>query len=186
MKLQSERQSVLAAIKQPLHTAAWFYLAGCIAAIPYAGAGRHFRLPHALTGLVLIECAIVALNRSRCPLTDLAGRSTDAHRQLRHRSAALVGPASQDDLWDALRRWGVTCARAVAFVLEVRRIVKPQSAIETTAETAPIANSELPENMELSYLPSIPPFGTRHPARYGSSLVRKACHTAPVNSDGAS
>jgi hypothetical protein len=30
-----------------------------------------------LTGLVLVECAVLAMNRGRCPLTDLAGRYTE-------------------------------------------------------------------------------------------------------------
>ena len=77
MKPQSERIAVLAWIKL-LHTAAWLFFAGCIVAIPFAGAMHQFRWAAVLTGLVLIECAILAMNRGRCPLTDLAGRYTQA------------------------------------------------------------------------------------------------------------
>lgn len=45
-------------------------------AIPLAGIRRQFPLAAALTGLVLIECAILAVSRERCPFTDLAGRYT--------------------------------------------------------------------------------------------------------------
>jgi hypothetical protein len=73
---QSERNPVLVWIKL-LHTAIWLFFAGCIVAIPLAGARRQFLWAAALTGLVLIECAVLAVNRSRCPLTDLAARYTE-------------------------------------------------------------------------------------------------------------
>src|SRR5579872_5158044 len=76
VKPQSDRIAVLIGIKL-LHTAIWLFFAGCIVAIPFAGAQRHFRWAALLTGLVLVECAVLALNRGRCPLTDLAGRYTD-------------------------------------------------------------------------------------------------------------
>jgi len=75
VKPQSERVSALVCIKL-LHTAIWFFFAGCIVAIPFAGARRQFRWAAVLSGLVLVECAVLALNRGRCPLTDLAGRYT--------------------------------------------------------------------------------------------------------------
>ena len=46
-------------------------------AIPFAGALRQFRIAAILTGLLLVECAVLAMNRGRCPLTDLAGRYTE-------------------------------------------------------------------------------------------------------------
>ena len=76
MKPQSERIPVLVGIKL-LHTAIWLFFAGCIVAIPFAGARRQFRWAAVLTGLVLVECAVLAMNRGRCPLTDLAGRYTE-------------------------------------------------------------------------------------------------------------
>jgi hypothetical protein len=60
-----------------LHTAVWLFFAECIAAILWAGAYRRFSTAAALSGVVLIECAVLALNRGRCPLTDLARRYTE-------------------------------------------------------------------------------------------------------------
>ena len=71
------RKLFLAGIKL-LHTAIWLFFAGCIVAIPFAGAQRQFLWAAVLTGLVLIECVVLAVNRGRCPLTDLAGRYTEA------------------------------------------------------------------------------------------------------------
>ena len=59
-----------------LHTAVWIFFVGCIVAIPIVGAMGQFRVAAALTGFVLMECAVLALNRGRCPLTDLAARYT--------------------------------------------------------------------------------------------------------------
>jgi hypothetical protein len=75
VKTQSERIPVLAGIKL-FHTAIWLFFAGCIVAIPFAGA----RFAAVLTGLVLVECMVLAMNRGRCPLTDLAGRHTEDRR----------------------------------------------------------------------------------------------------------
>lgn len=63
-----------------LHTAVWVFFVGCILAIPAAGAKGEFRLAATFSGAVLIECAILACNRGRCPLTDLASRYTDERR----------------------------------------------------------------------------------------------------------
>jgi hypothetical protein len=73
---QSQRIPSLTGIKV-LHTAVWLFFAGCIVAIPIVGAQHRFRLAAVLTGLVLVECVILALNRGRCPLTDIAGRYTE-------------------------------------------------------------------------------------------------------------
>jgi hypothetical protein len=78
VKAHSEQISVLSRIKL-VHTAIWLFFAVCIVAIPFAGAWRQFRLAALLTGLVLVECAVLASNRGRCPLTDMAGRYTE-HR----------------------------------------------------------------------------------------------------------
>ncbi len=77
MKPQSKRFPILVGIKL-LHTAIWLFFTGCIVAIPFAGAWRQFRWAAVLTGLVLVECAVLAVNRGRCPLTDLASRYTEA------------------------------------------------------------------------------------------------------------
>lgn len=41
----------------------WAFFGGCSVAI--------------LTGLVLVECLVLVVNRGRCPLTDLADRYTE-------------------------------------------------------------------------------------------------------------
>lgn len=75
MNAQSERIPVLVGIKL-LHTVVWLFFASCIVAIPFAGATRRFAWATVLSGLVLVECAVLAVNRGRCPLTDLASRYT--------------------------------------------------------------------------------------------------------------
>ena len=75
MKARSERLT-LQGIKL-LHTVAWLFFAGCIVGIPIAGARRQFLWAAVLTGLVLVECAVLAVNRCRCPLTRLASRYTE-------------------------------------------------------------------------------------------------------------
>jgi len=72
---EAQRTRALVAIKL-LQTLIWAFFAGCIVAIPIVSLlGRH-RWAAILTGIVLIECAVLAVNRARCPLTDLASRYT--------------------------------------------------------------------------------------------------------------
>ena len=63
-----------------VHTAAWAFFAGCVLAIPFAGVMRNFRGAAILSGFVLLECAILATNDGRCPLTNLASRYTEDRR----------------------------------------------------------------------------------------------------------
>ena len=67
---------MLTAIKLS-HTAIWAFLAGCIQALPIARFMRRFDWAAILTSLTLVECGVLALNRGRCPLTDLAARFTN-------------------------------------------------------------------------------------------------------------
>ena len=60
-----------------LHTLIWAFLAGSIVALPVVGVLRRFRWAAILTCLVLLECAVLAVNGGRCPLTDLAARFTN-------------------------------------------------------------------------------------------------------------
>jgi hypothetical protein len=55
----------------------WFLFAACIVAIPVAGMRGEMRWAAILSGLVWVECAVLAANRGRCPLTDVAGRHTE-------------------------------------------------------------------------------------------------------------
>jgi hypothetical protein len=62
------------------HTAVWALFAGAVLAIPVAAWLRNWPLTAILIGLVLVECLVLAVNRMRCPLTDLACRYTDDRR----------------------------------------------------------------------------------------------------------
>jgi hypothetical protein len=79
VKLLSDPTAILVGIKL-LHTSIWFLFASCIVALPVVGMRRQFGWAAFLAGLVLIECAVLALNRFRCPLTDLAARYTEDRR----------------------------------------------------------------------------------------------------------
>ncbi len=63
-----------------LHTTVWVFFVGAILAIPvFAWQGRF--MPALLSaGIVLVEVIILAANRMRCPLTDVAARYTDDRR----------------------------------------------------------------------------------------------------------
>jgi hypothetical protein len=63
-----------------LHTIIWAFFVGAILAIPlFAWQGR-FTLAFLFAGIVMVEVAILAANRMRCPLTDVAARYTDDRR----------------------------------------------------------------------------------------------------------
>jgi hypothetical protein len=66
---------VLTAIKL-LHTVIWALFAASILVLPVAGVLRRFRLTAILSVIVLLECAVLAANGGRCPLSDLAARYT--------------------------------------------------------------------------------------------------------------
>ncbi len=66
----------LVAIKL-LHTAVWAVLAGCILALPITGQLHRSDWAIILTVIIFVECAVLALNKGRCPLTNLAARLTD-------------------------------------------------------------------------------------------------------------
>jgi hypothetical protein len=67
---------MLTAIKL-LHTLIWAFLTASIMALPVLGVLRRFRWAAILTGIVLLECGVLAVNGARCPLSDLAARFTD-------------------------------------------------------------------------------------------------------------
>ena len=66
---------MLTAIKL-LHTVIWVFLAGCILALPILAVLRRFRWAAIITVVVLLECGVLAVNRGRCALTDLAAQYT--------------------------------------------------------------------------------------------------------------
>jgi len=60
-----------------LHTAVWALFAGCIVAVPIVTWRGDLRTAAILIALVTVEVVVLALNRLRCPLTDVAARFTD-------------------------------------------------------------------------------------------------------------
>lgn len=60
-----------------LHSAVWLLMVSCILLIPWAAVRGRFQLSAMLAGLVMMECAVLALNRGKCPLTSLAAHYTD-------------------------------------------------------------------------------------------------------------
>ncbi len=59
------------------HTAVWAVFAGAILAIPVFAYHGRLGMAAALIALVLLEVVVLACNRMRCPLTDVAARYTD-------------------------------------------------------------------------------------------------------------
>lgn len=60
-----------------VHTLVWAFFVACILGIFVAAHAGRLGLAVILIGVVLLEVAVLALNRMRCPLTDVAGRYTD-------------------------------------------------------------------------------------------------------------
>lgn len=63
-----------------IHTVVWAVMAGAILAIPVLAWAGFWLTAAALIALVLVECLVLAFNRMRCPLTDVAARYTDDRR----------------------------------------------------------------------------------------------------------
>ena len=66
----------LTAIKL-LHTIVWALLAGAILALPVTAILAQFQWALLLTVIIVGECAVLAINRGRCPLTDWAAGYTN-------------------------------------------------------------------------------------------------------------
>jgi len=60
-----------------VHTVAWAFFVVCIVGLPVAALLGRFQLAATLAGIVLLEVAVLAVNRMRCPLTDVAARYTE-------------------------------------------------------------------------------------------------------------
>jgi hypothetical protein len=60
-----------------LHSAVWAVLAGCILALPITALLHRFHWAIILTVIIVVECGVIALNKGRCPLTNLAARFTE-------------------------------------------------------------------------------------------------------------
>ena len=76
----ADRDRVLLRLVKALHTLVWAFFVGCIAAIPVLSwLGRH-EAAALIIGVVLVEVAVLAVNRGACPLTAVAARYTDDRR----------------------------------------------------------------------------------------------------------
>ncbi len=73
MRSRISPKAALIAVKV-VHTVVWVFFVACIVAVPVTAALHRFDLTAAFTGLVLLECMVLAVNRCRCPLTDVAVR----------------------------------------------------------------------------------------------------------------
>lgn len=60
-----------------LHTVVWLFFVVCIVGIPLFAWLGNFRASFTQIGVVLVEVFVLAINRMRCPLTDVAARYTD-------------------------------------------------------------------------------------------------------------
>ena len=60
-----------------VHTVVWAFLASCILLIPVLAVAGRLRFALVLTAIVVCEVAVLAVNRMRCPLTDVAAMYTD-------------------------------------------------------------------------------------------------------------
>lgn len=70
-------KSKLIAVKL-IHTVVWAIFATSIVAIPVCAFKGRLSLAWGLIGFVFIEVIVLAANRMRCPLTDVAGKYTTA------------------------------------------------------------------------------------------------------------
>jgi len=73
----ARRIRILTAIKLA-HTAIWVLLGSCVLAVPVAAAVAWFRGAVVLSAIVVCECALLAANGGRCPLTNIAARFTES------------------------------------------------------------------------------------------------------------
>jgi hypothetical protein len=73
MKTEGHPGAALIAVKV-VHTFVWIFFVVCTLAIPVTAGLHRFKWSAVFTGLVLVECLVLAVNRCRCPLTDLAVR----------------------------------------------------------------------------------------------------------------
>jgi hypothetical protein len=60
-----------------LHSGIWAVMASSILLLPVTAILRRFDWAVGITGLVLVECVVLAVNKGRCPLADCAARYTE-------------------------------------------------------------------------------------------------------------
>ena len=86
-------------------------MAGSILALPVAAFTGNFRWALLLTAFVVCECAVLAANRGRCPLTDWAARFTgDRAANFDIYLPEWVAREQQGDIWHPLCGERIDCA----------------------------------------------------------------------------
>ncbi len=97
-----------------VHTIAWAFFVACIVATPYFAWTGRFDVAFLLNGVVFVESLIIALNKWRCPLTDVAERYTsDRHANfdiylplwLARYNKEIFGPLFGAGLLFTVARW---------------------------------------------------------------------------------
>lgn len=68
------------AVVKVVHTVVWAFFAACIFAVPTLAIAGCLRAAFVVSLVVLGEVVVLAANRMRCPLTDVAQRYTDDRR----------------------------------------------------------------------------------------------------------
>jgi hypothetical protein len=97
-----------------LHSAVWLFMAICTLLIPLTSLLGRFQISAVLTGVVLIECAVLAMNRGKCPLTSIATHYTEDREAnfdiylpmwLARHNKAIFGTLFVFGFFFALARW---------------------------------------------------------------------------------
>jgi hypothetical protein len=60
-----------------VHSAVWLFMVTCILSMPLAAVAGRFTVSAILAGVVLLECAVLAVNKGTCPLTSIAALYTE-------------------------------------------------------------------------------------------------------------
>jgi hypothetical protein len=77
---RTDRTRTTLRVVKVVHTLVWAFFAGCIVALPFFVWRNSFGTAVALIAIVGLEVIVLAANRLRCPLTNVAARYTpDRH-----------------------------------------------------------------------------------------------------------
>ena len=75
--IRSAKDTRMLKVIKLLHSAVWLFMVSCILLIPWAALERRFHLAALLVAVILIECAVLAVNGGKCPLTSIAAQYTE-------------------------------------------------------------------------------------------------------------
>lgn len=123
-----------------LHSLVWAFVAGCVVCIPLFAFQRRFHAAKMVSIVVWIECAIILLNRGRCPLTEIAAQYTSD----RAANFDIYLP-----LW--LAQYNKLIFGTMFAIGEVYRILRsrnPQSLTIPYSRTTPRSSNEMASHSE--------------------------------------